>query len=97
MTKTKAIWAIAVSALILSSNGIAAQTSVNMAQITCAELLDSYVEDVVVIGSWMSGYYNAKRNNTTIDVKTLTANSKRVSEFCRANPKITVMEAIEKL
>jgi len=96
MTNTKAIWAIAVSALLLSSNGIAAQ-SVNMARITCAELLDAYIEDVVVVGSWMSGYYNAKRDNTTIDIKKLTANSKRVAEICKANPKIMVMEAIEKL
>ena len=95
MTNLKAALAIATGTLIILGSGATAQTKINMAKITCADLVNSYPEDVVVIGAWMSGYYNAKRNNTTLDPKTLAANSKRVADYCRANPKATVMKAIE--
>ena len=97
VTNLKAALAIATGALIISASGATAQTKIDMAKITCADLVNSYAEDLVVIGTWMSGYYNAKRNNTTIDPKTLAANSKRVADYCRANPKVTVMKAIEAL
>ena len=97
MTNLKAALAIATGVLIISGSGATAQTKINMAKITCADLVNSYPEDMIVIGTWMSGYYNAKRNNTTIDPKTLAANSKRVADYCRANPKVTVMKAIESL
>jgi acid stress chaperone HdeB len=97
VTKLKAVLAIATGALIISGSGAIAQAKINMAKITCADLVNSYPDEMVVIGTWMSGYYNAKRNNTTIDPKTLAANSKRVADYCRANPKVTVMKAIESL
>jgi len=95
MNKSKAVLTVAVSALILSTSSLAAQTQVNMAKITCGELLNSYVEEVAVVGVWMSGFYNGKRNNTTINIKTLKSNSERVTDFCSKNPKLTVMKAIE--
>jgi hypothetical protein len=45
----------------------------------------------------MSGYYNAKRNNTVVDEKEVAANSKKVAEFCEANPTVTLMNAIEQI
>lgn len=91
------VWAIAAGALIFSSGSVVAQTRANMAKIACGEVLELYVDEFVVIGAWMSGYYNAKRNNTTIDVKQLAANTAKVIDYCRNNPKVTVMKAIEKL
>ena len=92
----KTMLAIAASVLILSSGGVVAQKA-NMAKITCGDLSDLYADEFVVLGAWMSGYYNAKRNNTTIDVKQLAANTKTVLEYCRANKKVTLMKAIENL
>jgi hypothetical protein len=93
----KAILAIATCGLVISSNIVAAQTKTDMAKITCDDLSKIYLEEFVAVGAWMSGYYNAKRNNTVVDVKQLALNTKNVLEFCKANPKITVMNAIEKL
>jgi HdeA/HdeB family len=88
---------IAVGFIAVASNGFAAQTKVDMAALTCAELSGLYVDEFVVAGAWMSGYYNAKRGNTSIDIKQLGENSKKVLAFCKANPKMTVMKAIEQL
>jgi hypothetical protein len=56
-----------------------------------------YIDEYVVIGAWMSGYYNAKHNNTMIDVRQLAENSWKMVEFCKRNPKMTVMKIIETL
>jgi hypothetical protein len=94
---TKAIYAVATVIIALSAGVAAAQTRVDMAKITCDDLSKSYLDEVVIIGSWMSGYYNAKRNNTKVDVKQLAAATKNVMQFCDKNPKMTVMKAIETL
>ena len=69
----------------------------DFAKITCEEITDAYLEDVVVIGAWLSGYYNAKRNNTVVDSRQISANTAKVMRYCRANPRETVMHAIELL
>jgi hypothetical protein len=82
--------------LLLLANGAQADKA-DMAKITCDDLTHAYVADLVVIGAWMSGYYNAKRNNTVIDEAELSKNANKVQDFCGANPKATVMEAIEQI
>lgn len=69
----------------------------DMSTITCGDLLHTFPEDAIVVGAWMSGYYNAKRNNTVVDEKEVAANSKKVAEFCQANPTVSVMNAIEQI
>jgi hypothetical protein len=91
----KTVLATAVIAVAFSSGVAAAQTKADMAKITCADLSKLYADEFLVLGAWMSGYYNAKRNNTLIDVKQLAINTKNVLEFCNKNTKMTVMKAIE--
>jgi hypothetical protein len=45
----------------------------------------------------MSGYFNAKANNTTIDLGVMLANGQTVSDYCAANPAVPVMKAIESM
>ena len=59
-----------------------------MAKVTCDDLRHGYLEDFVVIGSWLSGYYNAKRNNTIVDRKQLGINTQRALQFCQINPQV---------
>jgi hypothetical protein len=82
--------------MMLLSSGTRAQTT-DFAKITCDDIANAYLEDVVVIGAWMSGYYNAKRDNTLVDSKQIAANTAKVMQFCRSNPTTTVMHAIELL
>jgi hypothetical protein len=49
VTNLKAALAIATGALIISGSGAIAQTKINMAKITCADLVNSYPKDMVVI------------------------------------------------
>jgi hypothetical protein len=69
----------------------------DFAKITCDEISNAFLQEVVVIGAWLNGYFNAKRNNTVVDMKQIEANTAKVLIYCRANPQVTVMRAIELL
>jgi hypothetical protein len=45
----------------------------------------------------MTGYYSAKRNNTTFDLQEFREASKKVMDYCQNNLKTTVMDAAEKV
>ena len=92
----KLVFAIAIAPSLPLIPFAQAQTA-DMAKLTCGELSHSDVGDLVVIGSWLSGYYYAKRNNTVIDPKQLSANTQKVLQFCQTNPQVTAMQAIEQL
>jgi hypothetical protein len=94
---TKTITAIVAGMLALSGGTAVAQSRADMSKITCAELSEGKVGELALVISWMSGYYNAKRNNTIIDAKQLTANTDKVMGYCKTKPKMTVMKAIGQL
>src|SRR4051794_22570401 len=78
------------------STGLA-QTTIDVAKITCDQLVLMKVADPDQIAIWLSGYYHGTHNNTKIDVEQLKENAKKVRSYCLYNGKGTVMEAIEKL
>jgi len=83
-----------VTMMVVGMGAVRAETT-DFTKITCDEITNAYLEDVVVIGAWLSGYYNAKRNNTVVDSRQIAGNTAKVMQFCRGNPQETVMHAIE--
>ena len=88
---------VIVSAIVLCGAPSAlAQVTIDVSKITC----DQYVHTITtprMIGAWLSGYYNAKRDNHIIDVRTFNANLRKLEKFCyqEKNFNIPVMQAIE--
>ena len=62
-----------------------AQVTVDVTKVNCA--------------AWLSGYYNAKRNNRMIDLQTFEENMSKVSNYCsdEKNFKVPVMKAVEQV
>ena len=52
-----------------------------------------------LIAAWLSGYYNAKRNNRIVDLETLEDNVSKVKNYCydEKNFKVPIMEAIVRI
>ena len=73
-----------------------AQTTIDVAKITCEQLVLMKVADPDHIAIWLGGYYNGKRNTTTVDVEQLKETARKVRSYCLRN-KGTVMEAVEGL
>jgi len=92
----KSILAFAIAASLLAATPARAE-KVDMAKIKCDDLAHLYLPQFVVIGAWLSGYYNAKNNRTEVDTEQLTSNTQKVLDFCKSNPDVTVMQAVERL
>ena len=78
----------------LSGAPAPAQTSIDIAKITCEQFILQQVTDPRNVIIWLSGYH-ARRGDTVIPVQQFEDNAKKVTDFCRFNLKTTVMEAFE--
>src|SRR5262249_18677795 len=75
-----------------------AQTTIDVAKITCKQLVLLKVADPNYIAIWLSGYYNGKRGTTTVDVELFKDHAQQIRTYCLYRDKGgTVMEAVEKV
>jgi hypothetical protein len=85
-------------ALLLLFSDARAQTTIDATKISCKQFILLKVADPTKIALWMSGYYESKRGNTSIDVELLKELPEKIKNYClykgRDN---TVMEVVEKL
>jgi opacity protein-like surface antigen len=83
---------------VLCVQAAQAQMVVDMAKITCRQyLFDRTISpEAPRIATWLSGYFNGARNNTTIDIGTMRSNKDKVEDYCRMNQDVTIMDAARK-
>jgi hypothetical protein len=93
---TKPMLAIAGLMLTLSAIPSArAQVALDVSKITCDQLIGWSITDPRNIAMWISGYYNGKRNNTMLDTQKFKEHVDKVTDYCRGNRTVTVMQAVE--
>jgi hypothetical protein len=73
-----------------------AQAIVDVSKITCEQFLTAS-PNAIEAAIWLSGYYNGLKQNTQLDLGQFKKNADAVVAECRANQKITLMQAVEKL
>ena len=73
------------------------QVVVDVSKITCDQYVHSKIAAPSLIAAWLSGYYNAKRNNKIIDLESLEDNVSKVKNYCydEKNFKVPIMKAVE--
>jgi HdeA/HdeB family len=75
-----------------------AQVTIDVAKITCRQ----YLSDRTIspwaprIVTWLSGYFNGMRNDTTIDIGLVRINRNKIEDYCRMNPDTTLLDAAKK-
>ena len=73
-----------------------AQETLDLAKITCEQLegekLSTTSRDIALM---LTGYYNAKRNNTVIDLQTVKKHVEEVDSYCYNHGQMTVMDAVK--
>jgi len=74
-----------------------AQIKLDMAKMTCRQYLvdKNIAPQEKIIAAWFSGYFNAKNNNTVVDVETVASNKDKVEDYCRMNLDVTLMDAVK--
>lgn len=73
-----------------------AQAVMDMTMITCKQYLESPADRQDIIASWMSGYFNAARNNAVLDTSRFERNKATVTAYCKRNRAETLMSAIQR-
>ena len=75
---------------------VQAQETVDVAKVTCEQILMEQLEapsrDFVL---WLSGYYAGKRNNTIIEPQTIKKDEENVNRYCYQHREMTVMDAVK--
>jgi acid stress chaperone HdeB len=75
-----------------------AQTTIDVAKITCEQFVTAKVASPENIAIWLSGYYHGKQGTTIIHVEQLKEQPRKVETYCLYKDKGgTLMEAVEKL
>jgi hypothetical protein len=73
-----------------------AQETIDVTKITCAQILredlPSPSHDLVL---WLSGYYNGKRNNLIINLRTINDDEEKLRFYCYGNSDTPVLDAIK--
>jgi acid stress chaperone HdeB len=84
--------------MLLALSTAQAQTTLDIAKITCEQFITVKVDSPENIAIWLSGYYHGKRGSTTVDVEGLKEQPRKIETYCLYKDQGgTVMEAIEKL
>jgi hypothetical protein len=93
-------WLIVLSTLLGLAGVIPAraQVSLDVAKITCRQIFfDKLISpNEKTLAIWLSGYYNAKHNNTLLDLGAVAKNIDKVEDYCRLNQDTMVMDAVTK-
>src|SRR3954469_4149342 len=84
---------------IASVSSAQAQVTLDASKVTCDQFVHSKVGSPRVIGAWLSGFYNGKRDNRILDLQKYEGNLSKLEQFCylEKNFKMPVMQAIEEL
>jgi HdeA/HdeB family len=60
---------LVLSSIVCATAPAQAQVIVDVSKITCDQYVHAKITTPNLIAAWLSGYYNAKRNNTIIDLR----------------------------
>jgi hypothetical protein len=82
---------------LLGTPAAQAQVTLDISKVTCEQFLGYKIINPNDIAMWLSGYYNAQRGNTIIDIETLAAQKSQLQDYCLRNHKVPVMQAIDAL
>ena len=72
-----------------------AQVTLDVSKITCEQFWLRKIANPEKVAIWLSGFYNGKTGNTVLDTQKLDATIKDVTEYCRTNFNLTLMQAAE--
>ena len=84
---------------LAASRSAQAQVTVDVTKVNCDQFVHHKISEPRLIAAWLSGYYNAKRNNRVIDLQDLEEKMSKVTNYCsdEKNFKMPVMKAVEQI
>jgi acid stress chaperone HdeB len=82
--------------LAVATFPVHAQSTVDVAKISCRQFIFDDIALSKSIAVWLSGYYSGLQRNTVVDLGQTEQNIDKVQDFCRLNLDMPVMDAAKK-
>jgi hypothetical protein len=82
--------------LALAGSSAQAQTTIDVAKISCRQFIFDDIALSKSIAIWLSGYSSGLQHNTVVDMGRMEQNIDKVQDFCRLNLDLPVMDAAKK-
>jgi len=79
---------------VLVVSAAPAQVTIDVGKITC----DQYVrdkDDARTVAVWLDGFYAGRVNDTVVDPQQLERHAARVSQYCKSNRDMVLIQAFE--
>jgi acid stress chaperone HdeB len=73
-----------------------AQVLLDMSLLKCVDYMKASPDRQELIAAWMSGYFNASRNQPIVDLSRFATNKKLVEKYCKRRKNENLMNAIKK-
>jgi acid stress chaperone HdeB len=87
---------VAALLLALAAYPACAQSTVDVAKISCRQFIFDDIALSKSIAVWLGGYYSGLQHNTVVDLGRMEQNIDKVQDFCRLNLDMPVMDAAKK-
>jgi acid stress chaperone HdeB len=87
--------ALLIGALALAAPACAQKW--DLATVTCEKFLSFDKNTVNILLAWVDGYYREDDDPPIIDLNNYLSNAKKLGDYCRANPEISLISATDKL
>jgi acid stress chaperone HdeB len=68
---------------------------VDLSKTSCKEFLESGKEGIMIVWSWLYGYYSDQDADPVIDFDELVKQGQKLAEYCKANPTTDIIKAAE--
>jgi hypothetical protein len=81
---------------LLAACPASAQTTVDVAKISCRQFISDDIALSKSIAVWLGGYYSGLQHNTVVDMGRMEQNIDKVQDFCRLNMDMLLMDATRK-
>ncbi|MFV0279688.1 MAG: HdeA/HdeB family chaperone [Rhodoblastus sp.] len=83
-------------AVAKAKQGTPGAVDIDATLFTCKQFVDADPDTKMLLHAWFGGFYSAKKNLTTIDMRYVNRNAKVVQGYCEKNKRQKLMTAIEK-
>ena len=91
---TRGLW-IAAAAVSIAAAGPARADVIDMASITCGEIINMKSDDAGTILVWVHGFYGGKADDTKLDLNSFQEAVKHIAGYCSEHPNVTLLSAVE--
>jgi acid stress chaperone HdeB len=82
---------------VLLAAAPASAVVIDLSTMKCEEFLKSSKDDIGVILTWLHGYYRDEKDPPIIDTDKFVADSKKLADYCAANPTNGLITAADKV